>query len=118
MSVSISWSLFVVDLEILFFLILIDSKVEVSLGLDFLVNVTGESFPFFLVEFFLELQEIKFLSNQLCDLILNVLEMMMVLVIDFTDLGEYGFLFVDVSEAVEPFSFGGFLCFLFDEMVL
>ena len=52
------------------------------------------------------------MSHKFSDLILDVLEMMMVFILDFTYLPENALLLVDVSEAIEPFSLRGFLRFL------
>lgn len=117
-SVSITWSFLVIDLKVLFSLVFVNAEVEVWSGFDFLVDVAGKSLSFFLVESFLELKEINFLSHQLCDLVLDVLQVVMIVILDLRNLSKDIFLLVDVSETGEPFSFSGFLGFLFSEMLL
>ena len=48
MSVSVARGLFVVDLEVLFLLVLINAEEEVRPSLDLFVDITGEGFSLLL----------------------------------------------------------------------
>ena len=106
---SITRSLVVEDLQVLLSLVFINREVEVALSFNLSIDICCQSQFLLLIQFFLELQEINLLSDELSDFVLNVLKVMVVVIFDFTDLSEDLFLLVDVSKASKPLSLGSFL---------
>jgi len=116
--VSVARRFFVVDLEILFLLVFINAEVKVGPSLHLLVDVTRKGIPLFLAESFLELEVIELLSDELSDLVLDVLQVVVVLVLYLADTTEYGLLLVDVPETVEPLGLRSLLSLPLDQVRL
>lgn len=113
-SVVVSRSFPVEDLEVLRNLILINFEEEVRFSLDIAIHVLRESLPLFALKLLLESESIKLLLNKSGNASLDLFEVIMVTVLDFRDLGEDSLLLLRGSQLREPLGLsGGLLTLLF-----
>lgn len=115
MSVSISGSFLVIDLEVLVLLVFVDGEEEVGLGDYFLVYVALKSDSLLFGESLLELKEVQLLLHQLRDLILDVLDVVVIIILNGSDRAENLLLLVRISQAVQPLGLSSLLSLLLSQ---
>lgn len=113
-SVVISRSLLVEDLDVLRNLVFINLKEEVRLSLNISIHILRESFSLLTFKLLLKVKCIKLLLNKLCNATLDLFQVFMVVFIDFWDLSIDSLFLLWWSQLREPLCFcSRFLALLF-----
>ena len=102
MSVLVSRSLDIEDLDILLVFLVVDGEVEVGLALHFLEGVVGEGSGILLSDLLLEAKPFKFMLYQLVDLVLHKLHMRVIIVLNFSKRSKDSPLIFNVGEYFHP----------------
>lgn len=94
----------------------INLEIEVRSGLNLLVDILSESLLLFSPDLFFKTESLELLLHQLVDAALDVLNVLVVVLVDFADPREDALLLLRAAKLGEPLSLSGLLLLLLLEV--